>query len=256
MLPIKTLMKRIRRVVHDTDAITYDDDEILVVINQGVRHIRRQIAENKPEMLTSEPFSGLLPAGERSVVLPFRPLMFVYVRMGDEVVFTEEVTHSDKIYHNYAPIYHNKTPICTLETIVKYRTLKVQEANLAEIYGDMSREGLPEVYYVTGEKTLNVYPVPRRDTWYEVLAVPDMDDLTAEDSTPLLCDFDDLLLEFANVRLSVLNEYDATADSQIMSSINSQIMRLLHIPPTGITVQSYWNSQIDRFGKQPVRRGW
>lgn len=256
MLPVKTLMKRIRRVVHDTDAVTYDDDEILAVINQGVRFIRRTISENKPEMLTGEPVTGLLKAGEHSVELPFRPFTFVYVRMGDEVAYSEEVTHSDKIFHNYNPIYHNKTPICTLETIVKYKTLKVQEANLSEIYGDMNREGTPEVYYVTGERTLNVYPVPRRDTWYEVLAVPDLEELGADDTTSLLSDFDDLLVEFANVRLSIGKEYDVSADSQVMNTINGQIIRLLRIPPTGITVQGYWGANLDQYGRHPIRRMW
>lgn len=256
MLPVKTLVKRIRRVVHDTDAITYDDDEILTVVNEGVRHIRRQIAENRPEMLAGNPVSGLMQPGERSIELDFRPLTILYVRLGDEITSSEEVNRSKKIWHNYELIYKNHTPIYNKETVVKYRTLKVQEANLSEIYGDMSREGTPDVYYLTGEKTVNVYPVPRKDTWYEILAVPDVDELGMEDSTPLLSDFDDLLLEFANVRLSITNEYDVSADSQVMSSINSQILRLLHIPPTGVTVQSYWSAHIDRYGKQPVRRGW
>ena len=256
MLPVKTLVKRIRRVVHDTDAITYDDEEILTVINEGVRHIRRQIADNKPEMLVGEPVSGLMKPGERSIELPYRPLTFLYVRMGDEVVSSEEISHSKKIYHNWDLIYQNHTPIYNKETITKYRTLKVQEANLSEIYGDMNREGTPEVYYVTGEKTVNVYPLPRKETWYEILAISDVEELGMEDSTPLLSDFDDLLLEFANVRLSITNEYDVSSDSQVMSSINNQILRLLHIPPTGITVQSYWSPHIDMYGKQPARRMW
>lgn len=256
MLPVKTLVKRIRRVVHDTDAITYDDEEILTVINEGVRHIRRQIADNKPEMLVKEPVSGLIQPGERSIELPYRPLTILYVRLGDEVVSSEEIYHSDKIYHNWNLIYKNHTPIFSKEVITKYRTLKVQEANLSEIYGDMNREGTPDAYYVTGEKTVNVYPLPRKETWYEILAIPDVEELGMEDSTPLLSDFDDLLLEFANVRLSITNEYDVSSDSQVMANINSQILKLLHIPPTGITVQSYWSPHIDMYGKQPTRRMW
>lgn len=255
MLPIKTLMKRIRRVVHDVDAITYDDDEILDVINQGVRYIRRTIADNKPEMLTGDVVSGLVKAGDRSINLPYRPLLFVYVRAGSEVASSEDVYHSDKIYHNYNLIYHNKTKIYSKETVTKYRTRRVQEANISEIYGDMSREGSPEVYYVTGDKTVNFYPTPREDTWYEILAVPDMDDLTIEDTTPLANEYDGLLVEYANIRLSVENEYDVSADSQIMSTIQSQIMRLLHIPPTGVTVQGYWDRNLEQYGK-PTRRMW
>lgn len=255
MLPVKTLIKRIRRVVHDTDAITYDDDEILAVINQGVRSIRRIIADNKPEMLTGKVIDGKLEAGTRSIELPYRPMLFIYVRAGSELVSSEEVYSSDKIYHNYNLIYHNKTPICTQKIVEKYRTRRVQEANISQIYGDMDREGEPQVYYVTGDRTVNFYPVPRQDTWYEILAVEDMEDLTMDDNTPLLNEYDDLIVEFANVRLSVENEYDVSADSQIMSTIQAQVMRLLHIPPTGITVQGYWGANLEQYGK-PSRRMW
>lgn len=256
MLPIKTLIKRIRRVVHDVDAITYDDDEILVVINQGIRHIRRQIADNRPEMLTGETVSGLIDPGQRSLELPYRPMKILYVRIGDEIASSTEVNKSKKIYHNYDLIYKNHTPLYNRETVVKYRTLRVQEANISEIYGDMDREGTPQTYYLTGEKTVNVYPVPNRKTWYEILAIPDKDELGIDDNTPLLSDFDDLLLEYANVRLSITNEYDVSADSQVMSNINAQILKLLHIPPTGVTVQGYWGANLDLYGKQPARRMW
>lgn len=255
MLPIKTLIKRIRRVVHDTDAITYDDDEILAVINQGVRYIRRIIADNKPEMLTGEVVTGMIKAGERSINLPYRPMLLLYVRVGSEIASSEDTYSSDKIYHNWNLIYHNKTKICSLKTTVKYRTRRIQEANISQIYGDMDREGEPEVYYFTGDKTVNFYPLPRKDTCYDILAVEDMEDLTIDDSTPLLNEYDDLLLEFANVRLSVENEYDVSADSQIMSTIHSQILRLLHIPPTGVTVQGYWGANLEQYGK-PSRRVW
>lgn len=255
MLPVKTLIKRIRRVVHDTDAITYDDDEILAVVNQGVRYIRRTIADNRPEMLAGEVITGMVKAGERSIELPYRPMLLIYVRAGSEVASSEETYSSDKIYHNWNLIYHNKTKICSKQTIVKYRTRRIQEANISQIYGDMDREGEPEVYYLTGDKTVNFYPLPRADMSYDILAVEDMDDLTINDSTPLLNEYDDLLVEFANVRLSVENEYDVSADSQIMSTIQSQILRLLHIPPTGVTVQGYWGANLEQYGK-PRRRMW
>ncbi|WP_295155157.1 hypothetical protein [Selenomonas sp. AE3005] len=256
MLPIKTLIKRIRRVVHDTDAITYDDDEILAVVNQGVRSIRRIIADNKPEMLAEKVITGVVEAGTQSIELPYRPMVFLYVRAGDEIAKSEERSLNAKIYHNYNLIYKNPTPLFSgKETIITYRTRRIQEANLSEIYGDINREGTPEVYYVTGDRTVNLYPVPKANTGYDILVVQDFDELTIEDDTPLLNEFDDLLLEYANVRLSVENEYDVSADSQIMSTIQAQIMRLLHIPPTGVTVQGYWGPTMEQYGK-PTRRRW
>lgn len=256
MLPIKTLIKRIRRVVHDTDAITYDDDEILAVINQGVRSIRRIIADNRPELLAGDVVSGMIKAGERSIELPHRPLLFLYVRAGSDVASREEITKSDKIYHNWNLIYHNKTPLfAEKEVNVKYRTRRIPEANMSEIYGDMDRQGEPEVYYLTGSKTVNFYPTPRADTSYDILVVEDMEELTADDTTPLLNEYDDLLVEFANLRLSIENEYDVSADSQIMNTMQAQVMRLLHIPPTGVTVQGYWGANLEQYG-QPRRRMW
>lgn len=255
MLPVKTLIKRIRRVVHDTDAITYDDDEILAVINQGVRYIRRIIADNRPELLASEVVTGIIKAGERSIELPNRPLIFLYVRAGSEIASSEETYSSDKIYHNYNLIYHNKTPIYSKKVTVKYRTRRISEANMSEIYGDMDRQGEPEVYYLSGSKTVNFYPVPRVDTSYDILVVDDMEELTADDTSPLLNEYDDLLVEFANLRLSIENEYDVSADSQVMNTIQSQVLRLLHIPPTGVTVQGYWGANLEQYGK-PRRRMW
>lgn len=255
MLPIKTLIKRIRRVVHDVDAVTYDDDEILDVINQGVRYIRRVIADNRPEMLAAQLVEGMIKAGERSIDMPYRPLMVLYVRAGSDIASSKEVYLNDKIYHNYNLIYKNKTKLFSKTDLVTYRTRRIPEANLSEIYGDMSREGMPEVFFLTGKTTVNFYPIPQLDTRYEVMAIEDMENLTIEDTSPLLNEFDDLLVEFANVRLSVENEYDVSADSQIMSSIHSQIVTLLHIPPTGVTVQGYWDATLDRYG-QPCRRVW
>lgn len=255
MLPIKTLMKRIRRVVHDVDAITYDDDEILDVINQGIRYIRRVIADNKPEMLASKTVDGMIKAGERSIDMPYRPLMILYVRAGSDIASSEDVYSSDKIYHNYNLIYHNKNKIFSKETVTKYRTKRIPEGNIAEVYGDMSREGTPEIFFLSGNQTVNFYPAPALDTCYEIVAIEDMDNLTVNDTSPLLNEFDDLLVEFANVRLSIENEYDVSADGQIMSNMHGQIVKLLHIPPTGITVQGYWDNALDRYGK-PCRRVW
>jgi hypothetical protein len=137
----------------------------------------------------------------------------------------------------------------------KYRTRRISEANLSEIYGYLDRDGEPQVYYLTGERTVNLYPVPKEKTSYEILAVEDVEDLTLEDKTPLLNEYDDLLVEYANVRLSIENEYDVSADSQVMSTIHSQIIRLLHIPPTGVTVQGYWGPTLEQYGK-PTRRVW
>ena len=254
MQPIKTLVKRVRRVVHDTDAITYDDDEIVWTLNQGIRYIRRIIADTRPEKLVAETVSGILEPGENSIDLPYRPVLFMYVRAGDEVESVTEYTASDKIYHNYNLIYHNKSPIYNLHTLTKYKTYQIPEVNMSQIQGDLGRKGTPQSYFLTGDKTVTIYPVPELVTQYEILAIPDIDDLTIDDTSPLLHEFDDLLVEYANLRLSIENEYDVSQDSQIMANIQNQVIRLLRIPPKGVMVQGYWGRPLDA-GHRPYRRG-
>lgn len=255
MLPMKTLLKRVRRVVHDTDAITYDDEEIIDVLNSGIKYIRRTIADLRPELLTGEVVSGVLAAGDGSAVLPWRPLVFLYVRTGDEVLSSKELTNSDKIWHNWNRIYHNKTTmICSKYTVTKYRTRRIPEINVSQIHGDIVRDGQPETYFLTGAKTVNFYPIPTKETKYEILAVQDIDELTINDDSPLQTEYDDILVEYANVRLSIENEYDVSADSQVLSNIYQQIVKLLHIPPKGVTVQGYWGRPLD-VGKRPFCRG-
>ena len=80
MLPIATLVKRIRRMIHDPDSITYDDDEIVDTINNGIRFIRRTIADIRPEMLEADPVTGTLTAGTGRISLSTRPLKILCVR--------------------------------------------------------------------------------------------------------------------------------------------------------------------------------
>ena len=51
MLSVQTLARRIRTRLHDTDEITYSDEEILDCINCGIRFIRRLIASMRPSLL-------------------------------------------------------------------------------------------------------------------------------------------------------------------------------------------------------------
>ena len=82
MIPIKLAIKRIRGAIHDYQHINYSDEEILLVINAGVRFIRRTIADIQPEILMSE-FKGILQDGEDLIQLKNRPLTIIEVTAGD-----------------------------------------------------------------------------------------------------------------------------------------------------------------------------
>ena len=78
-----------------------------------------------------------------------------------------------------------------------------------------------------------------------------------DDDSPLLNEFDDLVIEYAQIRLSVGNEYDVSQDNQIMGSIYSQVIDMLHIPPTGTILDGYWDTPMRYVGYgNHKRRSW
>ena len=204
MLSVQTLARRIRQRLHDTDAITYEDEEILDCINNGVRFIRRAIADVRPALLMSET-KGTLPTGVKSVTLNARPTKIINVTVG--------------------------TPEKALE-----------ETELAfAIHEHRDNTGEPKEFYLTGTQTINFYPIPDAPTPYTIRTVNDITELAMNGTSPLNTEFDDLLIEYATIRLSVGNEYDMTQESQLLANIYAQIQALLAPPPAGIITKGYWS---------------
>jgi hypothetical protein len=242
VLPIKTIIKRIRATLHDSDAITYDDEELVDVINNGIRFIRRTIAEIHPETLI-ETKKGLLQPGEDSVTLDKRPLKIIRVRSGDAVI-TESEGESDLIYNNNEIIYNNQKmiyaePIRTL-SFAKGRQKTLRATNLRHI-PDEDEQGRPLAYYKTGLKTVHFWPVPKVETVYIIDTIDDIDEVTIDDKSPLISDFDDFLMEYVSLRMAIGNEYDESQETQIMMNIYNQIRDLLAPPPVGVIVHEYWH---------------
>lgn len=257
MLPVTTLLRRIRTVVHDKDKITYGDEEIVDVINAAVHFIRRTIATNRPEFIAKTK-TGTLDVGENSIELEDRPLTFVRVLAGSRINTYRKYTTSAKIWHNYSAIYGNTQKVCSEVEETTYQQDLLTETNAAEIEF-VPDSDTPEVYYRTGWTGLSLYPIPREKTGYTVEYVPDIEELTTEDNSPLLTEFDDLIIEYAQIRLSIGNEYDVSQDQQVMGNIYSQILDLLHIPPCGETVDGYWDAPVRRYRgdyNNRKRRSW
>ena len=202
MISVETLARRIRKRLHDNDKITYDDDEILDCINCGIRFIRRLIANMRPALLMSE-VEGVLPAGVKSITLENRPTKIICVLAGK--------------------------PKKALE-----------ETELAFAIHVRDTEDEPREFYLTGTQTINFFPTPNSPTEYVIRTVDDIDELAWEDKSPLNNEFDDFLVEYVSVRLSVGNEYDMTQESQMMSNIVAQIQKILMPPPAGIIVKGFW----------------
>lgn len=204
MLSVQTLAERIRSRLHDKDKLTYEDTEILDCINCGVRFIRRTIAVTRPALLTSE-HKGILSTGVSAVTLATRPSKVINVTIGNPEVPLE------------------KTEMAFV------------------IHKDVHVSGEPKKFFLTGAQTINFYPTPVAATPYTIRTVDDIEELGWEDNSPLNNEFDDFLVEYATIRLSVGNEYDMTQESQLMANIVVQINQIIAPPPAGFVVRGYWD---------------
>ena len=202
MLSVQTLARRIRQRLHDTEQITYDDDEILDCINCGVRFIRRIIARARPALLMSES-KGSLAAGKNKIELSAYPLKVVNVTVNGKALHETELAFA--------------------------------------IHERSDTKGEPAEFYLTGSKTINFYPTPTEPTPYVICTVDDIKELVWKDKSPLLTEFDDFLVEYATIRLSIGEEYDMTQESQLMANIANQIQQILLPPPSGISTKGYWS---------------
>ena len=201
MLSVQTLAGRIRTRLHDTDEITYDDSEILDCINNGVRFIRRTIANIRPALLMSE-HTGTVPAGATSIELPVPPLKIINVSWGRHGNFLHETEMAHAIFDG---VYKSAED--------------------------------PTDFFLTGTKTINFFPRPLSSKDYTVRTVDDIRELDWDDNSPLLTEFDDFLIEYAAIRLSVGNEFDMTQENQLMANIVAQIQKILAPPPQGFVTR-------------------
>ena len=206
MLSVQTLAGRIRTRLHDTDEIEYDDEQILDCINNGVRFIRRTIASIRPALLMTE-HKGTLAGGAKSVELPVRPLKIINVTLGTNGEFLYETEMATAIYEN------------------------------------MYKVGDPKYFFLTGTKTINFYPIPSSNKQYTIRTVDDINELEWSDNSPLLAEFDDFLVEYVTIRLSIGNEYDVSQEGQLMANIVEQIQTILTPPPPGFVTRPYWGGR-------------
>lgn len=240
MLPLQTITRRIRLKVHDVDEVAYTDDEILDAINCGVRFLRRTIAEIRPSLLASV-HEGILPAGTKTIELEKRPTKIIHISAGDRIIKSERNFFSKKVYHNWEKVFGNHEPLY-IETIKNFYSEKaLHRTELANIIVKPSEKiGTPKEFCLIGEKIINFFPIPQHDTKYTILSVDDFEELSMKDNSPLNTEFDDFLVGYAAIRLSVKNEFDMSQETQMMSSILAQIQNILMPPPSGTITRGYW----------------
>jgi len=240
MLEVTTLIKRIRYRLHDVDEVAYTDEEILDTINMAVRFIRRCIADIRPSLLATR-HEGELESGVSSFDLPIRPTKIIHLTAGDQIIKTEVIYNSKKIYYNFEKIWQNHSPLYTREVINYYREKGLRQTELAQaVYRENDETGTPREFYLIGEKTIILLPIPKAKTKYTVITIDDIEELKLEDRSPLNTEYDDFIVEYASIRLSVGNEYTMMDEQTLMSNIYMQIQRVIMPPPSGVIVRGYW----------------
>ena len=206
MLAVEELIKRVRILVHDEQETGYDDIAILNCLNAGSRFLRRMILQLKPELL-SNVTKGNLNTNENIIELDFIPVKIVDIRINGKRI----------IYKSRADILN------------------------------MDKHGFPYAYFITGLKTINLYPMP--DINYEILAVEDIKEMTLSDDdngkSPFPNEFDDMLIEYALIRLSMGNEFDMSQEMSVMSQIVVQLENILRERDTVYVISGYYDSLPD-----------
>ena len=208
MLAVEELIKRVRILVHDEQETGYDDIAILNFLNAGSRFLRRIILQLKPELL-SNVTKGNLNTNENIIELDFIPVKIVDIRINGKRI----------IYKSRADILN------------------------------MDKHGFPYAYFITGLKTINLYPMPDKPINYEILAVEDIKEMTLSDDdngkSPFPNEFDDMLIEYALIRLSMGNEFDMSQEMSVMSQIVAQLENILRERDTVYVISGYYDSLPD-----------
>ena len=106
---------------------------------------------------------------------------------------------------------------------------------------DTEVKGEPEQFVPTGIGSIEVYPIPNTACKYEILAIKAAEELEIESSLPFPDDFCDEVIEYTATRLSLIDEFDQSAETQLISTINSNVAnKLQRYAPKAHVVEGYY----------------
>lgn len=202
-MKIKTVIENVRLKINDTDKFRFLDYDILNIVNDGIRFIRNIFLDQYPDLLVDDVLFGTLEAEENKIELPFIPARYVDVRVNGE---------------------------------------RLRGAILQDI-DDLLALGQPNKYCIVGKGKIRVFPIPKENSKYSVVAVPVAQDVELDDDSPFLEDFNDCLVEFVALRLSMIDEFDQSQETTLLQQIsNNVIMKIQKInTPTIETVRGYYD---------------
>ena len=200
-MKIKTIVERIRFKINDVDAYRFADEQIVNVINEAERFVRNIFLELRPELLADKVETGTFAQGENVARLDYIPVRYIDVRCGKKLLHA---------------------------------------VNIHEIK-DLTAVGEPEVYVVVAKSAIAVYPLPDKEMPYFVTTVSSFTEQGLEDDSFFGDDYDDSLIEFTAMRLSMLDEFDESVEAQLLAEIRSNVQsKLLRLTNSPHFIKSYY----------------
>lgn len=199
---LKDILYYTRIKINDTNAYRFTDEDMTNIVNEAIRFIRNIFIKEVPDMLVDPAIEGVLESGENSIQLTVQPVQYTDVRC------------NGKLLH--------KTSIHSIR--------------------DLKRTGEPEFFVITGVSSIAVYPIPTQKTDYSIrvitapVVVQNNDDVM-----PFPDDFNDSIIEYTAMRLSLIDEYDQSVEIQLLQQIQSNIINKLSIYAVDEhSVRPYW----------------
>lgn len=105
---------------------------------------------------------------------------------------------------------------------------------------DTERRAEPNLFVPAGIKAIEVYPIPDKTYKYIVTAIPTAEELLEDDELPFPEDYSDNVVEYAAMRLSMIDEFDQTVETQLITQIQTNVSnKLATYAPMAHVVDSY-----------------
>lgn len=202
MMSVNEMVLRIRGLSNDKRAIGYDTEDILAAINDAVAFVGRMIKSIRPNLISAEKVGTL---------------------------------------NRYEANIHLDEPVAGILT-VQANGHRIEAIQAHCIHDLQAKAPHPHFYYMRNFDTLRLHPIPTRPVSYIVVYVPQIKKLGIHDNTPYPNDFDDIVIEYANARLNMTNEFDMSQELSIIQVLTNQIEEILYqFPDTVHRVEGYWD---------------
>ena len=197
---VANVIKRVRLKITDEDKYRFSDNDVIIAMNEAIRFVNDNITSILPELIAVQE-TGSLEAGENTIGMDSSPTRILEVRIGKDSL------HCINLHH----------------------------------VNDTEETGQPGAFVILGAKKLKVYPIPNEKVNYEITFVPVATEVVeVEDEVSIPDDFIDSVIEFTSMRLSLVDEFDQTMETQLMSMLHDKIQsKLAAYVPTDCFVSSY-----------------